>query len=62
MIKGDSKESTEIGNGIIDFKEIFSGKKQSGMQCYFVEQESFKLDPVESISISHRYLKSLKNT
>ena len=62
MIKGDSKESTEIGNGIIDFKEIFSGKKQAGMQCYFVEQEAFKLDPVESISISHRYLKSLKNT
>ncbi len=62
MVKGDSKESTEIGSGIIDFNEIFSQKKQAGMECYFVEQEAFKIDPIDSITQSYQYLKTLKNT
>lgn len=62
MEKGDKKESTEIGNGIIDFKEIFSKKNEAGMECYFVEQEAFKIDPLESIEQSCQFLKTLKNS
>ena len=62
MEKGDKKESTEIGNGIIDFEEIFNQKQKAGLACYFVEQEAFKIHPIESITQSYQYLKSLKNT
>lgn len=62
MEKGDKKESTEIGNGIIDFKEIFNKKNEAGMECYFVEQEAFKIDPLDSITQSCQFLKTLKNS
>jgi sugar phosphate isomerase/epimerase len=59
MSDGASKESTEIGNGIIDFEAIFAEKEKAGMNYFYLEQESFQMDPFTSITISYNYLKTL---
>lgn len=59
MSRSASKESTEIGGGTIDFKTIFALKAQAGMKFYYLEQESFEMDPFASIAISYDYLKNL---
>jgi sugar phosphate isomerase/epimerase len=56
MDNTEQRESTEIGQGIIDFPGLFKKKKKSGMKYYFVEQEEFKIDMVESITRSYNYL------
>jgi sugar phosphate isomerase/epimerase len=56
MDNTEKKESTEIGQGIIDFEAIFAANDKSGMKYYFLEQESFKMDEFESLAISYNYL------
>ncbi|HYE56678.1 MAG TPA: sugar phosphate isomerase/epimerase [Chitinophagaceae bacterium] len=50
------KKFTEVGNGVIDFKEIFKCKKKAGMQHFFVEQD-VSAAPLTSIQTSIGYLK-----
>lgn len=46
-----------VGTGTIDFKRILAAKKKSGMEFYLVEQDNtFDLDPLEAIKISHKGL------
>ena len=52
-----AKDFTEVGNGIIDFKEIFKYKKLAGMKYFFVEQDKCPGDPFVSISQSINYIK-----
>lgn len=59
MEKGGEKDSTEIGSGVIDFKQIFAENKLSGVKHYFLEQESFKMPVFESLAISYAYLKNI---
>ncbi|MBE9491274.1 MAG: TIM barrel protein, partial [Bacteroidetes bacterium] len=59
MDNTEKRESTEIGKGIIDFKKIFADKERAGMKYFYVEQESFKIPPFESIAISYNYLNNL---
>lgn len=47
---------TEVGNGIINFKEIFKYKNLAGMKYFFVEQDISK-DPFVSIAESVAYIK-----
>lgn len=61
MSRAASMESTEIGEGTIDFKTIFAEKVQAGMKYFYLEQESFEMDPFASIAISYDYLKNLTN-
>jgi sugar phosphate isomerase/epimerase len=48
-----------VGTGTIDFGRIFSNKEISGMSYFFVEQDTCKDDPLESISVSHKNLVKL---
>lgn len=49
-----------VGTGTIDFAKILSAKDQSGMEFYLVEQDNtFDLDPMEAIKISHDGLKKI---
>ena len=49
-----------VGNGTIDFGRILNEKEQSGMQAYFVEQdETFAMEPLEAIKVSHKGLKKI---
>ena len=51
------KNFTEVGNGTIDFKEIFKHAKDAGLQYYFVEQDVCPGDPFDSITQSIAYIK-----
>lgn len=51
---------TEVGNGIIDWKQIFRHEKDSGMQSFFVEQDrGFAVDSMTSLETSIKYLKKM---
>jgi len=46
-----------VGTGSVDFKRILAEKAKSGMEYYLVEQDqTFGLDPMEAIKISHQGL------
>lgn len=48
---------TEVGHGIINFKELFSYKDLAGMEYFFVEQDTCRnYSPLESVKISFDYL------
>jgi len=50
-------EFAPVGTGSIDFKRILAEKEKSGMEYYLVEQDqTFGLDPMEAIKISHKGL------
>jgi sugar phosphate isomerase/epimerase len=49
-----------VGTGSIDFGKILAQKEKSGMVYYLVEQDqTFGLDPMEAIKISHSGLKEI---
>ena len=49
-----------VGTGSIDFKRILAQKEKSGMEFYLVEQDNtFDLDPMEAIKISHKGLEEI---
>ena len=51
---------TEVGNGVIDWKQIFRHQKDSGMQSFFVEQDrNFAVDSMSSLAASQKYLKKM---
>jgi sugar phosphate isomerase/epimerase len=54
---GGDQFFTEVGTGIINYKEIFKYKKESGMKYFFVEQDQVKIPVYESIAKSFRYIK-----
>ena len=59
----DAEDSffTEVGNGTIDWKQIFDKKQESGMQFFYVEQDDCRnFSPLESIKVSHKYMSTLK--
>ena len=49
---------TEVGNGVIDFEEIFGARKKAGLEHYFVEQDVSD-HPLKSIEISYGNVKKL---
>ncbi|MGK6341597.1 sugar phosphate isomerase/epimerase family protein [Chryseobacterium sp. DT-3] len=55
-MKAGTKDFTEIGNGTINFKKIFSAKEKAGLQYWFLEQDSSDKDIFESIRISKKYI------
>ena len=49
-----------VGEGSIDFKSILAAKQLSGMKYYFVEQDqTFNMEPLEAIIMSHKGLKQV---
>ncbi|WP_121355667.1 sugar phosphate isomerase/epimerase family protein [Flavisolibacter nicotianae] len=48
---------TEVGTGIINYKEIFKHKKESGMEYFFIEQDQTKIPVYDSITKSFQYAK-----
>ena len=50
---------TEVGDGVIDWKYIFSQSTQAGIQHFFVEHDSSQ-SPLDSIRTSYEYLQKLR--
>lgn len=48
---------TEVGNGTIDFKKIFTMADKAGLKYFFVEQDKCPGDPFVSITKSIEYIK-----
>ncbi len=51
---------TEVGRGVIDFKEIFAQSKKAGLELFIVEQDQSPGSPFDSIKISYDYLSKLE--
>ncbi len=57
MDKADRTLNTEVGNGSIDFKKIYTSAKLAGLQHAFLEQENnYKPDFFKSIQTSFDYI------
>jgi sugar phosphate isomerase/epimerase len=52
-------QTTEVGNGKIDWKHVFKAMDAARIQHYFVEQENFERSPLEAVRISFDYLTKL---
>jgi len=56
----EGQPMTEVGNGIIDWEQIFKHKDDSGMKYFFVEQDAnFQEDSLSSLETSIKHLKKL---
>jgi sugar phosphate isomerase/epimerase len=58
MAKGEPR-STEFGKGQIDIKKMLQNAKKSGMKYFFVEQEEYANNALESITYDYAYLMKL---
>ncbi len=57
----EGKPMTEVGNGIIDWPQIFRHQSDAGMKYFFVEQDrNFAENSVASLKTSIKHLKKLK--
>ena len=56
MDSSEKKFFTEVGNGTINFKNIFANAKLSGMKHFFVEQDVCPGPPLESAAKSISYI------
>jgi sugar phosphate isomerase/epimerase len=52
----NTKEFTEVGRGVIDFKKILSQASTAGLNYFFVEEDKCPGDPYDSIKISYNYI------
>jgi sugar phosphate isomerase/epimerase len=59
MDKTDRNKNADVGTGSIDWKAIFNKAKVSGLQYYYVEQESYPGAPIDSAAASAKYLKTI---
>ncbi len=59
MDKNSPDKNANIGAGSIDYKAIFAQAKLSGMKQWFVEQESYSGEPIDSVAASAKYLKTI---
>lgn len=51
---------TEVGSGVIDWKEVFTYADKAGLEQYYVEQDDFRgMEPLASVEKSYDYLYSL---
>lgn len=51
---------TEVGRGVIDFKQLLPQAKKAGIKHFFVEQDECPGSPLDSIKISYDYLHGLQ--
>jgi sugar phosphate isomerase/epimerase len=59
MDKTNKDKNADVGTGSIDWKSIFAQAKQSGMKHFYVEQESYPGEPIDSVAASIKNLKAI---
>jgi sugar phosphate isomerase/epimerase len=61
MSNNDEQSFTEVGHGSINWPSIFRHAETAGMKRFYVEQDVCRdFTPLESLTISYKYLKQLK--
>lgn len=58
--KKGEKESTQVGDGTIDFASLFAQRKLSGLKYAFMEQEAYTMPEEQCIKRSIEYMKKKK--
>ena len=53
------KQFAEVGQGNLNWPQIVTACRETGVTAFAVEQDICKIDPFTSLAISFRYLKSL---
>jgi sugar phosphate isomerase/epimerase len=59
MDKNNKDRNADVGTGSIDFKTIFTKAKVSGMKHFYIEQESYPGEPIDSAGASIRNLRAI---
>jgi sugar phosphate isomerase/epimerase len=59
MSKANRNMNADVGTGSIDFKKIFAQAEQAGMKHFFIEQETYPVNPNESVKQSIKNLSGL---
>jgi sugar phosphate isomerase/epimerase len=59
QIIGEIKQSTEIGNGLMNFPSVISEAEKQGAKWLIVEQEYFTRPLLESVEVSYNNLKRI---
>ncbi len=55
----EEKKSTEIGNGVMDFKSITRMAKVFGTEWFIIEQGDFEKPHLQSVTEGYEYLRSI---
>jgi sugar phosphate isomerase/epimerase len=53
-----AQKFTEVGSGIVDFKNILKHANKAGLKYFFVEEDICPGDPFDSITKSYNYIKT----
>ena len=53
-----TKNPTEVGAGMVDFKHVFDNAKESGMKYFFVEQDGAP-QPLQNVTNSFNYMRKM---
>lgn len=59
MDKADPTKNADVGTGSIDFKKLFMHAEHAGLKHWYVEQETYPVDPMSSAKNSIDYLKTI---
>lgn len=59
-MKKNEPVSTEFGKGRLDIARLFRNADKSGLKYYFIEQEEYAGDPMESVKHNYNYVMKLK--
>jgi sugar phosphate isomerase/epimerase len=59
MDKNDRQRNADIGSGTIDWKAIFEKAGKSGLEHFYIEQESYPGEPIESVGTGIKYLRTI---
>ncbi|MGB3079772.1 MAG: sugar phosphate isomerase/epimerase [Saprospiraceae bacterium] len=54
-------ETIEVGDGTIDFADIFTHSKEAGIKYYFIELENYRTTSIDGVEKALRNLKSILN-
>jgi sugar phosphate isomerase/epimerase len=56
MEAGEERYFAEIGEGVLDFRDIAAAAEEAGVEWMIVEQDAGRRDPFESLSMSYNNL------
>lgn len=59
MAKSQTRETIEVGEGSIDFAQIFEHSKTAGFRHYIVELEHYRTSSIEGITLAYNNLQAI---
>ncbi len=60
MDKSNQDRNADVGTGSIDSTKLFARAKKAGLKNYFIEQETYPVNSMQSIENSIKYIKTIR--